>query len=124
VLITGFLIPLGWERRRGAVRKHGRTASDVSIVSAAVSLTGDASRLTRPLVAVNGATPHATRLRALEDRLAGQPLPPRDEIDALVKAAVAPVTDLRGSAAFKRQLAAALVSDALRDALGGAGGSR
>ncbi|HEY3353502.1 MAG TPA: FAD binding domain-containing protein [Polyangia bacterium] len=117
-LITGFLVPAGWERRRGAARKHGRTATDVAIVSAAVSLAGDAARLERPLVAVNGAVPRATRLRALEDRLAGQPLPPRGEIDALVKAAVDPVTDLRGSAAFKRQLAAALVSDALRDALG------
>ncbi|MBI4859519.1 MAG: molybdopterin-dependent oxidoreductase FAD-binding subunit, partial [Candidatus Riflebacteria bacterium] len=67
-------------------------------------------------VAVNGATPRTTRLTALEERLAGQALPPRERIEELVRPLVRPVGDLRGSEEFKRHLAGVMVADALHEA--------
>ena len=115
-LIVAFEIPAGWEKRRWAVRKHSRTANDVSILSVAVSFSKDGGRLVDPVVAVNGATPRATRLTTVEKRLAGASLPAPAEIEPLVRAAVCPVTDIRGSESFKRHLAGVLVCDALREA--------
>jgi putative selenate reductase FAD-binding subunit len=116
-LILSFEIPAGWEKRGWAVRKHCRTYNDVSIVSVGVSLAGSAAKIEKPIIAVNGCSSRATRLVALENRLEGKPLPPREEIDALVKPLVDPVGDLRGSAAFKRHLAAVLVSDSIHEAI-------
>jgi carbon-monoxide dehydrogenase medium subunit len=116
-LILAFEIPSGWEKRGWAVRKHCRTYNDVSIVSVGVSVSGSPAKLERPIIAVNGCSSRAIRLSALENRLEGNPLPPREEIDALVKPLVDPVGDLRGSAAFKRHLAAVLVSDSIHEAI-------
>jgi putative selenate reductase FAD-binding subunit len=116
-LILAFRIPNGWQSRRWAVQKHCRTAIDVPIVAIGLTCGGNAQRIEQPIIALNGAVPHATRLTALEQRLHGQPLPSRDEVDDLVRQLVQSADDLRGSAAFKRHLAAVMISDGLREAL-------
>lgn len=115
-LVLSFFIPAGWANRRWAVRKHTRTANDVSLVSVGVSFSGDAKRIENPIVAINGPVPHACRLTVAEERIAGKPLPDRPAIEALVKPLVSPVSDHRGGEAFKRHLAGVLVSDALHEA--------
>ena len=101
---------------RVAVENHSRTANDLSLVTAAVSLRDDAGRARDPIVAVGGVAPTVVRLRPVEAALAGRPLPAREQVEALVAAHVDPIGDLRGSAAFKRHLAATLVDRALRSA--------
>lgn len=97
---------------------HTRTASDISIVAVAVSLAMEHGAIRHPVVAVGGVAAHVVRLHEVEQALEGVSLPLLDQVEALVAQAVHPVDDLRGSAAFKKQLAAVLSARALRDAVG------
>jgi putative selenate reductase FAD-binding subunit len=101
---------------RVALEHYSRTANDVSLLTAAVSFRIKAGGVQGAIVAVGGVAPTVVRLRPLEVALEGRPLPARDELEASVEALVDPVADLRGSAAFKRHLAATLVERALRHA--------
>lgn len=101
---------------RVALEHHSRTANDLSLLTAAVSFRVEAGGVRDAIVAVGGVARSVVRLRAVEAALEGSPLPSRDAIEALVVAQVDPIADIRGSAAFKRHLAATLVERALRSA--------
>lgn len=101
---------------RVALENHSRTANDLSLITAAVSFRLQGGGVRDTIVAVGGVARSVVRLRHVEAALNGRPLPSRGEIEALVKAEVDPIRDIRGSAAFKRQLAATLVERALRRA--------
>ena len=73
---------------------------------------------------MGGVAPTVVRLRALEAALDGKPLPSRDAMEAMVRPLVAPIDDVRGSAAYKRQVAAALVGWCLHRAVTTPGGGR
>ena len=123
-LIMSVIVPEARLEAGGATRKHSRTVNDISILSVAASSLGTASRLEQPRVAVGGVAPTVVRLRALEAALDGKPLPSRDAIEAMVRPLVAPIDDVRGSAAYKRQVAAALVGWCLHRAVTTPGGGR
>jgi putative selenate reductase FAD-binding subunit len=99
-----------------ALENYTRTANDLSLVTAAVSFRIQAGCLHDAIVAVGGVAASVVRLRQVEAALSGKPLGSREEIEALVTAQVDPIADIRGSAAFKRHLAATLVERALRHA--------
>ncbi len=101
---------------RIALEHHSRTANDLSLVAVAASLRDEANRVRDAVVAVGGVASSVVRLRGVEAALDGRPLPAGGEIEALVKAQVNPIDDIRGSASFKRQIAATLVERALRRA--------
>jgi carbon-monoxide dehydrogenase medium subunit len=98
-----------------------RTADDYATVSAAAVLTLDKARKNvadvRIALGSVGVTP--IRARAAEDVLRGQPLKPEAFAEAGEKAkeAVDPVSDFRGSAAYKKDMAAVFVRRALEKAL-------
>ncbi len=104
-----------------ATRKHSRTVNDLSIVSVAVVHEGRRDSLKRVAVAVGGVAPTAIRLHDLEGRLEGHPLPDRETIEGLVKRQIQPIDDVRGSAPYKRQVAAAMVGWALHHTAAGRG---
>ncbi|MHC9540074.1 MAG: xanthine dehydrogenase family protein subunit M [Vulcanimicrobiota bacterium] len=105
-----------------ATCRHSRTAHDISIISVAVTMFGNFSRVEKPVVSVGGVAATVIRLSLLEKQLDGVSLPSRDEIEAMVKPLISPIDDLRGSGAFKRQVAGALLSRALHQAAAGEGG--
>lgn len=123
-LLLSFEIPAVASKRRWAARKYSRTVNDVSILSVAVTFDGDAAKVLKPRVAVGGVAKSVVRLAALEKRLDGKPLPPRDGIEALARPLIKPIDDLRGSAAFKRHAAAAMVAWALHEAASPSGSGR
>jgi carbon-monoxide dehydrogenase medium subunit len=98
-----------------------RTADDYATVSAAAVLTLDKARKNiadvRIALGSVGVTP--IRARAAEDLLRGQPLKTEAFAEAGEKAkeAVDPVSDFRGSAAYKKDMAAVFVRRALEKAL-------
>jgi len=49
----------------------------------------------------------------LENKLEGNKLPARTEIEDMVKNIVAPVKDIRGGVQFKKYLAGVLISDCI-----------
>ena len=102
--------------RVAALRGFSRTSNDISLLNVAVSLGRTAGSVLAPLLAVGGVAPHVVRLHAVERAIEGEPLPDADELQRLVASQVRPISDLRGSAGFKRHLAATLAADALQQA--------
>jgi aerobic carbon-monoxide dehydrogenase medium subunit len=98
-----------------------RTADDYATVSAAAVLTLDKNKKTisdvRIALGSVGATP--IRATAAEAVLRGQPLKPEALREAAEKAkeAVDPVSDFRGSAGYKKEMAGVFVRRALEKAL-------
>lgn len=105
-LIIAIIVPT--TNRTFGLASHSRTASDISIVTAAASLTLDGDMLRQPMLAIGGVAPHVVRLHEVEKSLDGKPLPSPEHLESLIAGAVHPIDDLRGSAAFKRQIAAVL----------------
>ncbi len=98
-----------------------RTASDISLVAVATSLALVDGRVTDPVLAMGGVAAHVVRLHDVEGQLDGHPLPEAEALEAMIANAVHPIDDQRGSADFKRQLAAVLGERALRRAVQQAG---
>jgi len=117
-------LPLG---RRAASRRWGRTACDLSVITAAVAFTAsrqaagshtaeasDAEALILDVhVVLGGLGPHARRFPEIEKLLECKPLPTKTQIETMVEPLLMSIDDQRGSAAFKRLRAAGLVADAL-----------
>jgi probable selenate reductase FAD-binding subunit len=101
-----------------------RTAADISIITAAAGLTLDGDRLVKPILAIGGVAPHVVRLHSVETALEGKPLPTPEQLETLIAAAVQPIDDLRGSAAYKRRLAAVLGARVLKMAASPAGSKK
>ena len=112
-LITHVRVRTSALARRVAVERYSRTANDLSILTAAVSLTRDGEAVVSPVIAAGGVAKHVIRLEAVEKALHGKPLPRREAIERLVAGHVSPITDIRGTAEFKRHLAGVLVAKAL-----------
>ncbi|MBN1944884.1 MAG: FAD binding domain-containing protein [Bradymonadales bacterium] len=101
---------------RVALECHTRTANDVSLITAGVSLRNEQGCMRDLIVAAGGVAASVVRLHEVEAALEGKPLPSREEVESLVAGQVNPIADIRGSADFKRHLAATLVERALRKA--------
>ena len=114
--------------RRFAFGRYARTSCDVAVLTCAVSTelrangaeepAGIATNRRGPVlhglrIAMGGLSPHARRFPELESIFEGAPLPDKATIEATAAPLFAPVDDVRGSAAFKRLRAAALLADVL-----------
>lgn len=119
-LITGIRIPLGARCRRVGLAKYVRCANDRATVNAAASVSATAGNPIMPILVVGGVAERVLRLDTVERAVDGAELD-RDALEALVRDAVSPTTDLRGSAAFKRHLTGVLIAEALIEARAEAG---
>jgi len=98
------------------LRKFSRSANDISIITAAVTLNIENERLSNVRVAVGGVDKHVVRLTGLENKLEGNKLLAPTEIENTVKNIVAPVKDIRGGVQFKEHMAGVLISDCVHNA--------
>jgi len=121
-IITEVFVPKLAANSAGAYLKFlPRTADDYATVSAAAVLTLDKNKKTvadvRIALGSVGTTP--IRATAAEAVLRGQPLKPEAFAEAGEKAkeAVDPVSDFRGSAGYKKEMAGVFVRRALEKAL-------
>ena len=122
-LITEVMVPkLSPNSGAAYIKFLPRTADDYATVSAAAVLTLDKSNKTiadvRIALGSVGVTP--IRATAAEAVLRGQPLKTEAFAEAgeKAKAAVDPISDFRGSAGYKKDMAAVFVRRALEKALG------
>jgi len=103
-----------------AYEKVDRRAGDWAIVSAGAAVWLDGDTITDARVGLAAVGPNTTGIKPISDALRGQP--PSEEAYALAGALAAehcrPVTDMRGSADYKRHLADELTRRALRRAVG------
>ncbi len=115
-LAVAIRVPAGLDGERGGFLKLGARrylVISIAMVAATMAVGAD-GRIARARVAVGACAPAAKRLAALEDRLAG--LEPGAAAAAVAEAdldVLAPIDDVRASAAYRRAAALALVRDAL-----------
>jgi CO/xanthine dehydrogenase FAD-binding subunit len=118
-LVTAILVPARSERARsGFVKLGARRYLVISIAMAAVTLdAGEDGRVAHAGVAVGACSPVARRIAALEARLIGRVL--NAELADLVRPAdlgeLSPISDVRGTAAYRREAALILIRRALRE---------
>jgi carbon-monoxide dehydrogenase medium subunit len=119
-LLVEILIPgpprggrTGW-----SFQKLGRTESDISVVNSAAGLQVDrAGKCTWARVALGAAGPRPLRARMAEAALTGQAFT-KVSVEAACDAVmreIAPITDLRASAEYRREMSAVLTRRALRE---------
>ncbi len=99
--------------RRAATAEHRRSANDHALLTVAAALELADGSVRAPALVVGGLMPLPQRLAAVEERLAGRPLPAREELERMVTDAVAASELPRASAAFQRYLAGVLVAACL-----------
>jgi len=98
------------------IRKFSHTANDISIIVAAVTFNIRNEIVSNVRVAAGGVSKHVVRLKELENKLEGNKLPARTEIEDTVKKTVSPLKDIRGGVQFKKYMAGVLVSDCIHNA--------
>jgi len=122
-LLTEIRIPL---RRGGssAFEKVGRRAGDWAVVSCGVGVWLDGDMIADARVGLAAVGPNTTGIPAVSQALRGRP--PSEELyveaGAIAAEHCTPVTDQRGTVAYKRHLAAELTTRALRRAVERIGG--
>lgn len=93
-----------------------RRAQAISVVNAAVVLELDGRRVRRASITLGSVTPTITHALAAEEYLAGKELSPAvvQQAARLAVEAARPIDDLRGSAAYRRDMVAVSVGRCLR----------
>jgi len=119
-IIIAFHLPGSAPGTRGGFYKIGRTAEDISMVNAAVTITIRAGAINHARIALGAVAPTPLRARAAEALLEGQP-PTEDVLQqAAARAAeeTRPISDQRASADYRRRMSAVATLRALRQAAG------
>ena len=116
--------PPGGKRCGWSFQKLGRTAADISIVNVAAGLQIDAkSRVKWARLALGAAAPTAIRVPSCEQRMVGRILDAGliAEVAEEVSRAAQPVSDVRASADYRRQMSLVLAARALKECAAQAG---
>ena len=123
-LLVEILIPPPPAPKGGAAawsfQKLGRLESDIAVVNAAVGVAVDAGgRCTWARVALGAVAPTPLRARGAEALLVGKPFdrPAADAAAARAAEEARPVTDVRSTAAYRREMSRVLVARALAECL-------
>src|SRR6266516_3721198 len=120
-LIRELRIPLdNFDTIKGGFCKIGRTAEDISMVNAAVTLIIKDGSITAAHIVMGAVAPIPLRVTLAEETLIGQA--PTEETfqraAELVRAEVRPISDQRASAEYRRRMSGVAAMRAMRQAAG------
>ena len=120
-VLTAVLIDPPPPGSAGIFLKKCRLERDLALVSVAVFLEMDGSTCRRGRVAVGSVAPTPLRLKEVESLLQGQRLSPEllARAQELARQSIAPVSDVRASADYRRQITGVLIKRALERLLEG-----
>lgn len=114
-LLTRIHIPMPARGTGSAFQKISRVAADISQVCAAVTIVRDGNHVRDARIALGSVAP--TPFRALETQhaLVGELFTPElaEHIGTLAAAEIKPISDVRASGEYRRQVASVIVRDAL-----------
>jgi aerobic carbon-monoxide dehydrogenase medium subunit len=118
-IITEVRFPVMPPQSAHAIEEFARRKGDFAIAAIAVTLTRDGERCTKARLATAGVGPASIRLRDAEDVLERQGLGEAAIEEAADKAMsqVDPISDLNGSAEYRRHLTGVLTSRAILKAI-------
>ncbi len=119
-LLTDITIPKKTPRTGGGFMKIGkRNALIISIANAAASVTLDRSKQGKVRIALGAVSPTAVRAKNVESFLEGREITEKsiDEASRLVSGDIKPVTDIRASAEYRREISSVLVKRVLQRAV-------
>ena len=116
-LILGVSVP---ERIQAAVRAVSRTSHSPRSLVAAVSARAAGPSAEGLRLVVSDCRGQYMRLTAMEKKLEGMPIPPRQDLEELARAEFVPAPDMHASGAYKRYMAGVLVADLLVELAQGA----
>jgi xanthine dehydrogenase iron-sulfur cluster and FAD-binding subunit A len=117
-LLREIRIPVMRENQRGRFVKLGlRRAQAISVIDAAVVLTFDGNAVTEARIALGSLAPTIVRAATAENFLVGKRLTPEvcSEAATLACAAVSPIDDVRGTAAYRLLTLHNIVARTLED---------
>lgn len=99
------------------VVKESRSHISLPVVSAAVSLTVDEGLpnygLSGACVAIGCVAPKTLRLTEVEEAIVSGNLKNREDVEAAIRAAISPETDILGSAEYKKYINGVIIADAV-----------
>ena len=116
-LILGVSVP---ERIQAAVRAVSRTSHSPRSLVAAVSARAAGPSAEGLRLVVSDCRGQYMRLTAMEKKLEGMPIPPRQDLEELARAEFVPAPDMHASGAYKRYMAGVLIADLLVELAQGA----
>jgi len=123
-ILTGVHVPRPRPGTGMSFVKIGRTSLDIATISVAAALTLKDGSVDRCRVALGSVAPTPLRVPNVESFLVGKSLTEGvlNEAGEMVSRAIRPITDIRGTAEYRREASKALTVDALTRAAGKAGG--
>jgi carbon-monoxide dehydrogenase medium subunit len=123
-IVAEIVVPRPAAGSAGAFLKLSKTSKDIAKVNAAVMLTLKDRRCVEARVAVGAAAPTPVRAAAAEQALSGRYLDASAICEAAAAAAeaVCPISDVRSTARYRKEMVRVLVRDALEKAVARAAG--
>ncbi len=114
-LLTSLTVPYSEEGRRGAFIKLGRTSLDLATVSIAVSAKMKKETVESIRIVVGAVAPTPLRLRSVEQQIAKKKLTVEtiEKVSKLVSESINPITDIRGTAEYRRLASKGIAMEAL-----------
>ena len=118
-LLVEVIVPAAKGRRSGwSFQKLGRTALDISLVNVAAGLqVGRGQVIEWARIALGAVAPTVTRASEVERALTGRRLDQSaiDEAGTAIAKSVSPISDVRATAEYRREMSGVLVRRALED---------
>jgi len=114
-LVTAVIIPQPPENSASAFCKIGRVTLDMAKISCSVYVEREGRRIRKVRVAVGGAAPRPVRAAAVEKAMAGRELTRALLAEAAqgVGEDISPITDIRSTREYRREVAAVIIRDTL-----------
>jgi carbon-monoxide dehydrogenase medium subunit len=125
-IMTEIHIPSVQDHQGSAFLKVARVAADISKLSCAVALQRESDRCVSCRIALGAVAPMTIRVRGAEQLLSGTQMSATllDEAAASVSAEIRPISDVRSTETYRRQVAAVIFKDTFDMAWQRAGGKR
>jgi len=117
-IVTGFTVTVPTEDTGTCFIRVGRTALDISTISIAVALTMDGDRVKDAKIALGSVAPTPLRLLDAEKQLKGKTLTEKlvEDTAKKVSESIKPITDIRGTAEYRREASIGMAVEALTKA--------
>jgi len=117
-IVTGFTVPVPTEDTGTCFLSVGRTSLDISTISIAVALKTDGDRVKDAKIALGSVAPTPLRLLDVEKQLKGKTLTEKliEDTANKVPESIQPITDVRGTAEYRRKASKGLAVEALTEA--------